>query len=92
MPDADTVCLTPLDDVTATLERAGLVVAWQEDHSAAHRATAAALADAFAADADAIAARIGRRALDELLAAHRLWIEWLDAGRVRKLAVVAERR
>jgi SAM-dependent methyltransferase len=92
MPDADTVWLTPLDDVTATLERAGLVVAWQEDHSAAHRATAAALADAFAADADAIAARIGRRALDELLAAHRLWIEWLDAGRVRKLAVVAERR
>jgi SAM-dependent methyltransferase len=92
MPDADTVCLTPLDDVTATLERAGLVVAWQEDHSAAHRATAAALADAFAADADAIAARIGRRALDDLLAAHRLWIEWLDAGRVRKLAVVAERR
>jgi hypothetical protein len=34
---------------------------------------------------------IGRRALDELLAAHRLWIEWLDAGRVRKLALVAER-
>jgi hypothetical protein len=29
--------------------------------------------------------------LDELLAAHRLWIEWLDEGRVRKLALVAER-
>ena len=26
-----------------------------------------------------------------LLAAHRLWIEWLDEGRVRKLALVAER-
>ena len=25
------------------------------------------------------------------LAAHRLWIEWLDARRVRKLALVAER-
>ena len=91
MPDADTVWLTPLDGMTAALARAGLVVTWQEDHSRAHRATAQALADAFAADAEAIAARIGRRALDDLLAAHRLWIEWLDAGRVRKLALVAER-
>jgi SAM-dependent methyltransferase len=91
MPDADTVWLTPLDGMTATLERAGFVVTWQEDHSRAHRAVAQALADAFAADAEAIAAQVGRRALDELLAAHRLWIEWLDEGRVRKLALVAER-
>jgi SAM-dependent methyltransferase len=91
MPDADTVWLTPLDEMAATLERAGLVVAWQEDHSGAHRATAQALADAFAADAEDIAAQIGSRALDDLLAAHRLWIEWLDAGRVRKLAVMTER-
>ena len=91
MPDADTVWLTPLDELSASLERAGLVVTWQEDHSGAHRATAQALAGAFAADAADIAAAIGRRALDELLAAHRLWVEWLDAGRVRKLALVAER-
>jgi SAM-dependent methyltransferase len=91
MPDAATVWLTPLDELAASLERAGLVLAWQEDHSRAHRATAHALADAFAADADDIAAQIGRRALDDLLAAHRLWIEWLDAGRVRKFALVAER-
>ena len=49
------------------------------------------LTDAFAADATAIAAQIGRRALDELVAAHRLWSEWLAAGRVRKLAFVAEK-
>src|SRR3954469_21628047 len=91
MPAADTVRLVPLDEMRAILERAGLAVTWQEDHSGAHRAVAAALADAFAADAGEIAAQIGRRALDDLLAAHRLWIEWLDAGRVRKLAVVAER-
>ena len=91
MPDADTVWLTTLDAMAASLERAGLVVTWQEDHSHAHRAMAQALADAFAADAEDIAAQIGRRALDELLAAHRLWIEWLDAARVRKLALVAER-
>ena len=50
-----------------------------------------ALTDAFAADATAIAAQIGRRALDELLAAHRLWSEWLATGRVRKIAFVAEK-
>ena len=90
MPDADTVWLTPLDEIAWSLERAGLAVTWQEDHSRAHLATARALAEGFAADADEIAARIGRRALDDLLAAHRLWIEWLDEGRVRKLALVAE--
>jgi SAM-dependent methyltransferase len=92
MPDADTVWLTPLDEMARCLERAGLVLTWQEDHSRAHRATAQALADAFAADADHIATHIGRQALDDLLAAHRLWIEWLDEGRVRKLALVAEAR
>jgi sarcosine/dimethylglycine N-methyltransferase len=91
MPDADTVWLTPLDEMAISLERAGLAVTWQEDHSHAHRAIAQALADAFAVDAEEIAAQIGRRALVELLAAHRLWIEWLDEGRIRKLALVAER-
>jgi SAM-dependent methyltransferase len=91
MPDADTVWPTPLDELGASLERAGLVLTWREDHSRAHRAMAHALAGAFAADAADIAAQIGRRALDELLAAHRLWVRWLDEGRVRKLALVAER-
>ena len=89
MPDADTVWLTPLEEMATSLERAGLAVTSQEDHSRAHRATAQALAAGFAADAADIAAQIGRRALDDLLAAHRLWIEWLDEGRVRKLALVA---
>ena len=84
MPDADTVWLTPLDEMTRALERAGLAVVWQEDHSRAHRETANALADAFAA-------QTGRPALDELLAAHRLWVEWLETGRVRKFALVARR-
>jgi SAM-dependent methyltransferase len=91
MPDADTVWLTPLDAVLALLADAGLAVTWQADHSAAHRATAAALTDAFAVDAPAISAVIGRPALDDLLAAHRLWVRWLGNGRVRKVAVVAQR-
>jgi sarcosine/dimethylglycine N-methyltransferase len=91
MPDPDTVWLTPLDEMVASLQRAGLAVTWQEDHSRAHCSVARALAAAFAADAAGIAAQIGDRALDELLTAHRLWIDWLDAGRVRKFALVAQR-
>ena len=92
MPDADTVWLVALEDLEASLARAGLTVTWLEDHSRSHRAMAQALAGAFAADAADIAAQIGRRALDDLLAAHRLWAEWLAEERVRKLALVAERR
>ena len=91
MPDADTVWLTPLEEMLAGLERAGLVVRWQEDVSRPHGAIADSLADAFAADAADIAAEIGDRALEELLAAHRLWSEWLRDGRVRKIALVAEK-
>ena len=92
MPDADTVWLIPLDEMKKVLARHGLAVRWQDDWSLSHRAVAESLIDAFASDAPDIAARIGRRALDELLAAHRLWSEWLATGRVRKFAVVAERR
>lgn len=91
MPDADTVWLTPLHEMLACLGRVGLVVRWQEDCSRSHRAVADSLTEAFAADAPDIAAQIGRRALEELLAAHRLWSEWLREGRVRKLALVAEK-
>jgi SAM-dependent methyltransferase len=91
MPAADTVWPARLDEICTLLERAGLGLTWHADHSPAHHATAQALTAAFAADATHIAAEIGHRALDELLAAHRLWIEWLHEGRVRKLALVAER-
>ena len=91
MPDADTVWLSPLEEVTRSLDQAGLVLTWQEDHSHAHVATAGALANAFTEDADNISAQLGRQAVDDLVAAHRLWIDWLGAARVRKLALVAER-
>ena len=92
MPDADTVWLIPLAEMHSVLARHGLVVRWQDDWSRSHRAVAESLIDAFSSDATDIASRVGRRALDELLVAHRLWSEWLATGRVRKFAVVAERR
>ena len=91
MPDDDTVWLLPMHEMLACLERAGLAVRWRADWSRSHRAVADSLIAAFAADAPEIAEQIGDRALDELLAGHRLWSEWLGEGRVRKLAVVAEK-
>lgn len=91
MPDADTVWLTPLHEMLTCLERVGLVVRWQDDCSRSHRAVADSLIEAFTADATDIAAQIGRQPLEELLAAHRLWSGWLREGRVRKIALVAEK-
>jgi SAM-dependent methyltransferase len=91
MPDADTVWLTPLDVMHGVLERTGLAVRSETECSQEHRTTADALIAAFVADSADITAQIGRRALDELVAAHRLWSEWLGSGRVRKFAIVAEK-
>jgi SAM-dependent methyltransferase len=92
MPDADTVSLTRRSAWTAGLRKAGLTVTWQEDCSASHHATAAALLRCFRADVADVIRQIGRQATAELLAAHELWTEWLGSGRVRKVAVVAEKR
>jgi SAM-dependent methyltransferase len=90
MPDADTVWLVPLEAMVACLEQVGLRVRWQEECSRSHRAVVDSLIGAFVADAPKIAEQVGHRALDELLAAHRLWRDWLRDGRVRKFAIVAE--
>jgi SAM-dependent methyltransferase len=91
MPDADTVWLVPIDEMLASLDRAGLVVRRQEDFTESHADTAESLTEAFAADALDIAAQIGDEALEELLRAHQLWSDWMRAGRVRKIALVAEK-
>lgn len=91
MPDADTVWITPLQEVLTSLEQVGLIVCWQHDCSQSHRAMADRLIDTFTADAADIATQIGRRAFEELLTAHRLWRDWLRNGRVRKIAFVAEK-
>jgi len=91
MPDSDTVWLTPLPEMLALLERAGLALRWQQDRSRAHAATADALHAAFMREAREIAAQIGRPALDDLLESHRLWSGWLGEGRVHKIAFVTEK-
>jgi SAM-dependent methyltransferase len=92
MPDADTVCLIELAELTDVLREAGLTVTWQQECTTSHRATATALLRAFRADSAQIARQIGTQALTELISAHQLWCDWLGSGRVRKFALVAEKR
>jgi ubiquinone/menaquinone biosynthesis C-methylase UbiE len=91
MPDADTVWLVQIDEMLASLDPVGLVVRRQEDFTQSHAATAESLTEAFAADAVDIAAQIGEQAVEELLRAHQLWSDWMRTGRVRKIALVAEK-
>jgi SAM-dependent methyltransferase len=91
MPDADTVWLVELPELMLTLREAGLTVTWQEQWTASHHATATALLAAFRADADDVGRGVGVPALDELIAAHELWCDWLGSGRVRKFAMVAQK-
>ena len=92
MPDADTVWPTPLPELLGCLERVGLRVSWQAELSASHLTMVESLTEAFAADEAYIVEHVGRRGYAELVAAHRLWKDWLSRGRVRKFALVAEKQ
>ena len=91
MPDADTVWLSPWEEVVNCLEDVGLHVRWSEECSDSHLAVVDAMIAGFTAERRLIAAEVGARALDDLVEAHQLWSDWLRSGRVRKFAAVAER-
>jgi SAM-dependent methyltransferase len=92
MPAADTVWPIELAELTGVLRGAGLTVTWRQDYSSAHQATATALLRSYRADSPDIAGEIGTQATVELITAHQLWSDWLGSGRVRKFAMVAEKR
>ena len=92
MPAADTVWLAELPELTGVLARAGLTVIWRQDYSSAHHAIATALLRCYRARSPQIAGQIGARATAELIMAHQLWSDWLGGGRVRKLAMVAQKQ
>ena len=91
MPEAGTVWLIPLSELQSQLRAAGLTVTVQEDVSQSHQAIAQRLHDEMSADETEIGRQVGADTVDSLLTAHRLWSDWLGTGRVRKLAMVAER-
>jgi SAM-dependent methyltransferase len=92
MPAADTVWPIELAELTGVLRKAGLSVIWQQEYSSSHHAIVTALLRCYLADSPQIAAQIGPRATAELITAHQLWSDWLGSGRVRKFAMVAEKR
>jgi SAM-dependent methyltransferase len=92
MPGADTVWPIELAELTGVLREAGLTVIWRQVHSDSHHAIATALLRCYRADSPQIADQIGTQATTELITAHQLWSDWLGSGRVRKFAMVAEKR
>ena len=92
MPAADTVWPIELAELTGVLREAGLTMIWQQEYSSSHHAIATALHRCYRAESTQIADQIGTRATADLITAHRLWSHWLGSGRVRKFAMVAEKR
>ncbi len=92
MPDADTVWLVELAELTTLLAEAGFAVTWQHECTTDHHAAATALLRAYRADSARIADRVGTQAVAELISAHQLWSDWLGSGRVRKFALVAQKQ
>jgi len=92
MPAADTVWPIELAELSGMLRDAGLTVTWQQEYSSSHHAVATALLRCYRADSAQIAGQIGTQATAELITAHQLWSDWLGSGRVRKFAMVAEKR
>ena len=92
MPAADTVWPIELAELTCVLRNAGLAMVWRQEYSSAHHATATALLRCYLAKSPQIARQIGKEATAELITAHQLWSDWLGSGRVRKFAMVAEKR
>jgi sarcosine/dimethylglycine N-methyltransferase len=91
MPDADTVHLVPILEMRRLLTDAGLTITWQQECTTSHLTVARSLLDAYEAEAGTASAHVGGQAVKELLAAHRLWVDWMSSGRVRKFALVARR-
>ncbi len=92
MPGADTVWPVELAELTDVLHGAELRVISRQEYSSAHHAIATALHDCYRAESSPIADEIGTKATADLITAHRLWSDWLGSGRVRKFAIVAQKR
>lgn len=91
IPEGDQIWLVPEEVLLVPLEEAGFRVCQILDRTAAHADLARRLAAAFFRDRARIVSHLGASHWNAVVAAHRQWVEWLTTGRVRKLAIVAER-
>jgi hypothetical protein len=67
-------------------------VTWQQQCTDSHHAMATAFLCWCQGDAARVAEQIGERAAVGSIRAHHLWSDWLGRGRVRKDAVLTEKR
>lgn len=91
MPDADTVWPIPVQEFTTLLADHGLVPSFESDCTGAHLAVVEALVREFTERRAQLAPLVGAPAVGRLLAGHRLWESWFQSGRMRKVALVAQR-
>ena len=80
MPDADTVWLVPLAELRSSLERVGLRVRWQQECSRVPPGDGRGAPRRSSPSGRPSPRLSGSRALEELVAAHRLWSDWLAEG------------
>jgi hypothetical protein len=91
MPHSDTTWLVSLEDMVDMLWAAGLCPQRVEDHSQQHWDIVVRLVRAFELQAAPLQQELGGQAYHDLLRAHQLWAQWLQSGRVRKLALLITR-
>jgi sarcosine/dimethylglycine N-methyltransferase len=92
IPEGDRIWLIPEARFRDMLEHAGFQLTRREELTAAHAAVASRLLRAYRAYRKEIEAHLGDESYEDLVASHERWVQWLEGGRVRKLALVAARR
>ena len=91
LPGGDQVWFTPEPRFQELLAGAGFRVTWSRDLTAGHADRTRRLAIAFERDRPAIVDAMGEPFWTAIVAQHRTFATWLERGRLRKVAIVAER-
>lgn len=91
MPASDTVWPVPLGDLQGVLVDAGFAVDSCVEETGAQLPVVSALLGAFRLHSQGLRDRLGEAFVDDLIASHTLWREWMASGRIRKFSLVARR-
>jgi len=89
LPGGD-VWFTPEAAFWALLTGAGFQVTWSRDLTMGHAALTWRLVEAYEGARGRIVAEMGESHWAQLVGQHRAFARWMDAGRLRKVAMVAQ--
>jgi hypothetical protein len=90
LPGGAAIWFTPEANFRALLADAGLRVRWTSDLTAAHAARTRRLVATYEGARGEIVAAMGATFWSEIVAQHRAFAAWMETGRLRKVAIVAE--